>query len=90
MNYFEQVMSRLEELHPNMERDYYRAYALLVFVKGQKVTLEDVHDAWAMVRNETNPNHKDLVRFKKLPATIAEWDRPYAESIKKVAEEIGE
>ena len=75
-----------------------RLYALLALVKGDNVTLEDVHDAWAMDMNfkEKNPpycyghDHKSIVPFDQLSVETQERDREYVEAIKEVAKMIGE
>ena len=73
-----------------------RLYALLALVKGEDVTLEDVHDAWAMDMNfnEKNPpycyghDHKSIVPFDQLSVETQERDREYVEAIKEVAKMI--
>lgn len=68
-------------------------YALLALVKGEDVTLEDVHDAWAMDMNfkEKNPpycyghDHHSLVPFDQLSKETQERDREYVDAIKDVA-----
>lgn len=73
-----------------------RLYALLALVKGDNVTLEDVHDAWAMDMNfkKKNPpycyghDHKSIVPFDQLSVETQERDREYMEAIKEVAKII--
>lgn len=70
-----------------------RLYALLALVKGEDVTLEDVHDAWAMDMNfkEKNPpycyghDHHSLVPFDQLSKETQERDHEYVDAIKDVA-----
>lgn len=85
MNYVQQVTQSLTEQIPGQDNSLYQLYTLLALVKGEDVTLEDVHDAWSVWRNETNPNHKSLVPFNELIPEIQELDRPYAEAIVKAA-----
>jgi len=73
-----------------------RLYALLALVKGDNVTLEDVHDAWAMDMNFKKKNHpycyghdhKSIVPFDQLSVETQERDRDYMEAIKEVANTI--
>ena len=73
-----------------------RLYSLLALVKGEDVTLGDVHDAWAMNMNfkEKNPpycyghDHLSIVPFDQLSKETQDRDVEYAEAIKKVAREL--
>lgn len=60
-------------------------YTVLVLTLGPLVTLADVHDAWAIWRSRTKPEHKDLVPFDQLSAGTQEWDRPYVVAIAAAA-----
>ncbi len=69
----------------NVEDDLLDLYLLLAFTKGIDTELIDVHDAWAIWRNKTAPEHRSLVPFNQLTQEVQELDRPYCESIQKVA-----
>lgn len=43
---------------------------------------EHVHNAWALWRRRTNPQHPNLVPYSELDPDVQEMDRPYAESIR--------
>lgn len=60
-------------------------YALLAITKGRQTTMEDIHDAWSLWTNESNPEHRSLVPFAHLGAEIAEYDRPYMVAVHEVA-----
>lgn len=64
-----------------------RFYALLVHTTGINTTLEDVHTAWALWREQSRPEHPDLVPFEQLSPEVAEYDRPYRDLIRHVAAE---
>lgn len=64
-----------------------RFYALLVHTSGINTTLEDVHTAWALWREQTKPDHADLVEFEQLADEVVEYDRPYRDLIRHVAAE---
>lgn len=73
-----------------------RLYALLALVKGQDVTLKDVHDAWAMNMNFKEPNpphcyghaHKSIVPFDCLKVEIHDFYEEHLEAIKEVVNTI--
>ncbi len=60
-------------------------YTLLVLVKGESVTLEDVHDAWAVWTEPTRPDHRSLVPFDQLSTEVQELDEPYRAAIAAAA-----
>lgn len=64
-----------------------RLYALLVHTTGVDTELKHVHDAWALWRSQTKPDHADLVRFEQLSDEVVEYDRPYMALIRHVAAE---
>lgn len=84
-NYVEQAMSILAEETGPLEKDLLRLYALLALTRGTDTTLEDVHDAWALWRNETNPQHRSLRPFDALTIDVQELDRRYADAIHRAA-----
>lgn len=87
MNYTEKVINRLNELIPNAD-SLIDLYALLVLVKGEDTTLEDVHDAWAVWKNRINPKHESLIIFDELALEVQELDRKYMNAIHQVAREV--
>jgi hypothetical protein len=85
-NYVEEVYAKLTKELPELDYDLGMLYALLVFVKGKDVTLEDVHDAWSIWRNETNQTHKSLIPFDELTEEVQLLDEKYAAGIRAAAE----
>lgn len=67
------------------DADLMRLYALLVHTTGTATSLKDVHDAWALWRTHTKPEHADLVEFEQLPADVQDYDRPYRDAIRELA-----
>jgi hypothetical protein len=63
----------------------FRVYAVLALAKGERVVLEDVHDAWAAWMTGQNPRHPSLTPFSELPAEIRRSDQPYLDAIRAVA-----
>ncbi len=90
MNYIDTLAARIAQ---NRHDDFatmdehgqrlYRIYALLGLLKGQDVTLEDVHDAWAVWRAETNPTHQSIKPFVELTPDVQALDQPYVDAIRK-------
>jgi len=80
MNYIQKTKKILSK-KIDVENDLLNLYTLLVFSKAGNATLEDIHDAWSIWRNETNPDHKSLIPFSELTAEVQEMDREYTEAI---------
>lgn len=78
---FELLASKLSEC----DRELIRLYALLACVRGENTTLEDVHDAWALWRIQSRPDHPSAIPFDQLSVEVQEYDRPYAEAIYEVS-----
>ena len=64
-------------------------YALLVLTKGKKTKLEDVHDAWAIWRQNTKPDHPSIIPFAQLDRSEQELDRPFMLAIHKASDFLG-
>ncbi len=92
MNYIDEVKTELLK-HCKIGKGLQNVYALLVLVKGQNVTLKDVHDAWSVNINqtwdfETNGNHRSLRPFDELTKEIQDKDQMYVDAIKKTAKAL--
>lgn len=84
MNYVQEKIDELGKIL-NLPAELMDLYILLVFVKGEDVTLKDVHDAWSVWKNRIRPDHHSLIPFDELSEAVQELDRKYAEGIAKVA-----
>ncbi len=98
MNYVSRALPVLEEKlgkatdargWPSCEPELTRYYLLLMMVKGSDVTNKDVHDAWAVWRNETRPDHKSIVEFDDLSEPVQAMDTPFRDAIRETAAELG-
>lgn len=86
-NYVQAVLDRLHA-SVELESDLADLYALLALTKGTTTTLQDVHDAWSLWRNTTNPGHRSLVPFNELTDEVQEMDREYMDAIHKAARSV--
>lgn len=91
-NYIDEVKEELLK-HCRIGKGLQNVYALLVLVKGEEVTLQDVHDAWAVNINQTwdfdtYGNHNSLIPFKDLLANVQDKDQHYVDAIKATAIEL--
>lgn len=87
MNYFDKLSGKLREYLPDADIRFIRVYTLLILVKGEDTTMEDVHDAWSFVITPQNPEHRSLIPFDDLSTEVQEYDRKYMEIIHEVARE---
>ena len=87
MNYIEEVRDILSK-KINVNNNLLNLYTLLVFTKGKNVTLKDVHDAWAIDKNRTFPEHYSIIPFEKLSFEVQQKDLYYANAIKETAIQI--
>jgi len=84
-NYVTKARAHLAAEVPNLDPELAKLYTLLVLVKGVQVTLKDVHDAWAVWKNDINYNHASLVPFEDLSEDVQKLDAPYAQAIRYAA-----
>jgi hypothetical protein len=87
-NYIEEARKILEK-KSDCHGSLLDLYTLLVFVKGKDVNWKDVHDAWAVWKNNEMPDHKSLIPYEALTLEVQELDKEYADAIAKTAEELG-
>ncbi len=66
----------------------YRLYAVLLLAKGQDVTAEDVHNAWAAWASEHEPESRNLLPFKELSLRVQRKDDTYVDAIHEVAKQM--
>lgn len=84
MNYVEEIQEELVK-KIKVNKNLLSLYSLLVLTKGINVTLKDVHDAWALDKNRTFPEHYSIVPFEELPYEVQQKDFYYANAIREVA-----
>ena len=81
------LLSALGDTEPDWEQEQQLLdlYVLLVLVKGEECSTEDVHDAWAVARQRERPEHPALVPFGLLDEATAARDIPYRDAIRSAA-----
>lgn len=87
-NYVQIALGRLYDKLPDLDPELAQLYALLAMTTGTQTTLRDVHEAWALWRNTTNPGHRSLIPFHELSHEVRELDRPYCDAIIEVARSL--
>lgn len=85
MTYLDEVRDGLIAELPDLDPNLLDLYALLVYAKGQQVTFEDVHNAWALWTVRCMPGHKLLIPFSELEPDVQGLDEPYVNAIRVVA-----
>ena len=94
--YIDKVVNMVKKETGLKSEQIVRYYALLVLVKGEDVTLSDVHDGWSMAMNykESNPpycyghDHKSIIPFDELSKETQDRDVIYVETLREIAREI--
>ena len=76
-------------------RSLLQLYTLLVLTKGENITLEDVHDAWATSMNfrPVTPNcygheHKSIIPFDQLSEETQNKDVKFVKKLQKIAKDL--
>jgi len=67
----------------------FRIYAVLVLVKGERVTAADVHNAWSAWMCGEDPGHRSLKPFEELSPEGRAQDEPFADAIRAEARARG-
>lgn len=91
MNYLDLLAAEIqraadpEAKPPDDDLPLYRLYAVLLLAKGNNVTAEDVHNAWAAWASEHEPQSRHLLPFKELSLQVQKKDQSYVDAIHEVA-----
>src|SRR5690554_2709277 len=84
-----QIARRVDDPEPDpVDMPLYRGYAVLALSVGDRVTRENVHDAWSAWMSGINPEHSSLVWFDELDAETQDFDQPYVAAIRAVVWQI--
>lgn len=88
MNYIQKIENLLEEelkMKGTIYEGLLETYGLLVLVVGEDCTNKDIHDAWSIWQNKTQPEHRSLKPFEELTKEVQDLDEPYRQAVIKVA-----
>src|SRR3954470_1165615 len=66
----------------------FRLYAVLALAKGEAVTAEDVHNAWAAWMQQDDADHESLRPFDELDTSTQAADDPYVDAIRAAVREL--
>lgn len=93
--YIDKITNAVAERTRIKNKCLVRVYALLVLVKGENITLKDVHDAWAMDMNfkpQTDycygHEHLSIVPFDELSVETQNKDKKYVDILRSIAKEF--
>jgi hypothetical protein len=93
MTYLDDVAATIREHSPANGRtpemdSLFRLYAVLALAKGEAVTDEDVHNAWAAWTQDSDADHSKVRPFSELDHATQAEDGPYADAIRSAAREL--
>ncbi len=91
MNYIQNIQNLLEKelkMRGTPYEGLLETYGLLVLIVGENCTNENIHDAWSIWQNKTQPNHKSLKWFNKLTKGVQDLDEPYRQAVIKVSKTL--
>ena len=94
--YIDELYDKVQEATGLKGKELIKVYSLLVLVKGENITLQDVHDAWSIVMNykEANPpycyghEHHSIIPFDNLSAEVKAKDQKYVTALIEVAKSM--
>lgn len=67
------------------DRELLDLYTLLVLTVGTRCTNEHIHDAWAVARQRTRPDHPDIVRYSQLDPEVQSYDTRFRVAVQRAA-----
>ena len=90
MSYLRELASSIRaevpaRLVPSGSDDLFLIYAVLARTKGDRTTVEDVHDAWSAWMEMRGEQHESMVPFHQLGESVRAEDIPFVEAIHAVA-----
>jgi len=95
MNYLQSIAERIKsgvpvEVLPSVPNTdlLFNLYAVLLLAKGNEVSMEDVHNAWAAWMCQENPSHDAIKPFVELDEKAQQQDKPFVEAITKAAQDM--
>jgi hypothetical protein len=94
LNYLDKIGTEIQRIAdpearpPDEDLPLYRLYAVLLLAKGEDVTADDVHNAWAAWASDHDPDNRNLLPFKELSLRVQRKDQIYVDAIHEVAKHM--
>lgn len=95
ITYIDTVANKIATETNVKNRSLLQLYTLLVLTKGENITLEDVHDAWATSMNfrPVTPycyghEHKSIIPFDQLSEETQNKDVKFVKKLQKIAKDL--
>jgi hypothetical protein len=91
VTYIEEIASAIhgrvhpDRLLPEEERGLYLNYAVLALTVGERVTRQNVHDAWSAWKALSDPDHESIQPFDQLDRDVRREDEPFVNAIREIA-----
>lgn len=93
--YIDMVVNEVSKRTHIRNANLVHLYALLVLIKGEEITLKDVHDAWSMDMNFRprtgrcyGHDHTSIVPFDDLSEETQNKDGKYVDILRSIAREM--
>lgn len=87
-NYVQKVRARIKEKTRIDDDALVDLYTLLALTRGHNTMWRDVHDAWSVWKNRTNPTHRSLIPYEQLAREVQELDAKYTTAIHETVNEL--
>lgn len=88
MNYIKDLAEKIrneipESILPKVDNidDLMNIYAVLALAKQDRITNEDIHNAWAAWMSNSNPDHKSITPYNELAVDVQAQDTPFKEAV---------
>lgn len=95
MNYIQDIAEKIKTAVPTEKLPdapsvdaLFAGYAALLLAKGEAVTAEDVHNAWAAWMSQNDAAHSSIKPFSELSSEVQLEDEPFVEAIRQVARSL--
>ncbi len=91
MSYLEELADEIRSAVPRDvlpsedTKDLFVLYAVLLLAKGEKVSGEDVHNAWVAWKITRGEHRDSMVPFAELPLDTQAEDAPFVVAIRQIA-----
>jgi hypothetical protein len=91
MTYLDEIATDIRKVVPTdalpdaETSNLFRLYAVLLLVKGEAVTREDVHNVWVAWMEGNGDVHESMVPYDELPPSTKDEDSVFVAAIRHIA-----